>query len=92
MRKLILFVTAAGLMLVMTADASAGIFGRRRCATQTYVYAPAPAATARADQGYRTYSYEPATSYQPVTPMYRSYQSPKMPPWAYQKTDPRRYQ
>jgi hypothetical protein len=91
MRKLILFVSAAALVMVMTSDASAGIFGRRRCATPTYVYT-APVATARADQGYRTYSYEPATSYRPVTPMYRSYQSPKRPPWAYQKTDPRRYQ
>ncbi len=58
MKKFILTVVAVGLAMAMVTDASAGIFGWRRCRQPVYVQ-PAPA-TARADQGYRTYSYQPA--------------------------------
>ena len=58
MKKVILTLVALGLATVVAADAQAGPFGWFRRGRPVYVQ-PAPAA-ARVEQGYRSFSYQPA--------------------------------
>jgi hypothetical protein len=71
MKKVILTLVALGLAMGLTTTAEAG--GRCRGWGPVY-YQPAPAtapATTRVDQGYRTFSYQPAAA-----PAMRYYQAP----------------
>lgn len=62
MKRFILTTVVLGLAAFTATEAYAWPFGGRR-----FVYraapAPAPVATARAEGGYRTYSYQPAPTY-----------------------------
>ncbi len=58
MNKVIVTLAALGLATVMAADVQAGPFGWFRRGRRVYAQ-PAPA-TARVEQGYRAFSYEPA--------------------------------
>ena len=95
MKKLILFVVVLGLATVVAPHAEAGIFGCRRATTPTYMrVAPVAAATARVNQGYRAFSYEPGATVLPAAaaPVIRTYRAErKMQAWDYPKTDARRY-
>jgi hypothetical protein len=95
MKKLILFVVVLGLATVVAPHAEAGIFGCRRATAPTYTRAaPVATATARVDQGYRAFSYEPGATVVPAAavPVIRTYRTERrMQAWDYQKTDARRY-
>lgn len=91
MKRVILLIVAVGLALVVAQDATAGPFSwlRRRTVTPTYVR-PAPVATVRAEEGYRTFSYQPQPQ-ATALPMYQTNRGRKMNAWDFPKTDARRY-
>ena len=58
MKKFILTVVAVGLATVLATEAQAGPFGWFRRGRPVMVQ-PAPVATVRTNEGYRSFSYEP---------------------------------
>lgn len=76
MKRLILTVVAVGLAMVLATEAQAGPFAWLRRGRPVMVR-PAPVATVRAEEGYRSFSYEPGPAV--AVPATRGFTRAKQP-------------